>query len=290
MSTERVIYEGNLMSEEQVRNPFEVAGVPKWFWVIGIALGLLVCWLLSGLGDAGVFGQQILWPLHALVFAVFLALSYQLVLVFVDGRSWGAEDRFVSLCDHFLPEYADVANPEQVEECSQRLQYEATSVHNRRFVLMASIALPVSVVAYLIFLIGLYGGRPSYAIEASDLLASLAFPLMECMLLVMFVGITSLFTKQAMAGHAKQLTHTIATQYRNGGLARRAKRADSPPMHDLTPPEDEGRKSSEAAADAPRGFVNPDDDLPPTVLGSGAGSAKASGETGKRSRRRRGGV
>lgn len=290
MSTERVIYEGNLMSEEQVRNPFEVAGVPKWFWVIGIALGLLVCWLLSGLGDAGVFGQQILWPLHALVFAVFLTLSYQLVLVFVDGRSWGAEDRFVSLCDHFLPEYADVANPEQVEECSQRLQYEATSVHNRRFVLMASIALPVSVVAYLIFLIGLYGGRPSYAIEASDLLASLAVPLMECMLLVMCVGITSLFTKQAMAGHAKQLTHTIATQYRNGGLARRAKRAASPPLHDLTPPQEQGVKVKEDAREVPRGFVNPEDDLPPTVLGNKAGSERVNEETGRRSRRRRGGV
>ena len=297
MSSEKVIYESNLMSGKQVRNPFEVAGVPKWFWVIGFAIGLLVCWLLFDMGDEPVLGMQIAKPLHmflcclhALVLAVFLILCYQLILVLMGGGSLGTEDRYHLLCDHFLPEYADVANPEQVEDCSQRLHEEATAVHNRRFVLMASIALPVSVIAYLGFLFGLRESSFDL-IEKSDLFANLLVTLIECVLLVMFTGITSLLAKQKNAAHATQLTKMIAGKYRSGDLARRAKPADAPSMHDLTPPEVESMlvaddKTSEQAVFA----TGDDDDLPPNVLGNDAGSPREDRELGNRSRRRRGGV
>ena len=178
MLSEKVIYESKLMSGKQVSNPFEIAAVPKWFWVIGIAMGLLVCWLLFGQGDEPVLGLQMYKPLHmflccmhALVLAVFLTVCYQLILVLMNGRSLGTEDRYHLLCDHFLPEYADVANPEQVEDCSHRLLEEATAAHNRRFVLMTTVALPVSVIAYLGFLFGLRGASLD-EIEKSNLYAN----------------------------------------------------------------------------------------------------------------------
>lgn len=291
MSSEKVIQESDVMSVDQVRNPFEVSGVPKWFWAIGFWLGILGCWLLSGVSDLGTFDHLMLWPLHALVFAVFLTLFYQLFLVLADDRAKGSEERFGILCEHFLPEYSDVANPDQVELCSKQLQLEATSAHDRRFVLMAIVALPVSVVAYLIFLCGLYGERPSYAIETSELVKSLVVPLIECMLLVMFVAVTSLFTKKTMVNHAKELSMEIARRYRSGDLARRASPAVSPPMHELTPPEGAVEKSPSGMPVATPGLSDSDDDLPPTVLGNpGGGSSQASNDTGKRSRRRRGGV
>ncbi len=297
MLSEKVIYESKLMSGKQVSNPFEIAAVPKWFWVIGIAMGLLVCWLLFGQGDEPVLGLQRDKPLHmflccmhALVLAVFLTLCYQLILVLMSGRSLGTEDRYHLLCDHFLPEYADVANPEQVEDCSHRLLEEATAAHNRRFVLMTTVALPVSVIAYLGFLFGLRGSSLD-VIEKSNLFANLLVTLVECVLLVMFIGITSLLAKQRNAAYATQLTKMIAAKYRSGDLARRAKPAAAPPMHDLTPPEIDLMLVSEDMPSEQAVFpAGDDDDLPPTVLGNDAGSPKKDRETGNRSRRRRGGV
>ena len=59
--------------------------------------------------------------------------------------------------------------------------------------------------------------------------------LVECVLLVMFGGITSLLAKQRNAAYATQLTKMIAAKY-GGDLARRAKPGLSA-VHDLTPPE-----------------------------------------------------
>lgn len=265
------------MTDAELRNPLSTPATPIWIPLVGFVFGLAICWTLDNLSIENTwFSQFSLWPIwacHAMLVSVVTALVYQLWSAAAIKGDFDSRQEVDRICRLTLPEHGDVANPNQVLKCVDDLRKEAKSIHDSRFIAYLAIAILISIIGYLAFLIGLFGGPQATGAVGAELPWLLLVPLIECLVSVGLIALVSVKLRELTLHLCGLLKKQVADEYKGGALASRAKDAPAPAKHELEVPKalpsrKLEAKSSDDGLSETRSAASVDEDEPPLVFGT----------------------